>query len=485
MDHKESLWCRFLKTPFFSTFFFHFVTTTTISTMEIYPKKPIRIGSKAELDKEMRRIGQLFKKGETEETWESFNLALKNMTAWVVEDKAYEYEGFVDHLKLLQKPLIKILTTERTRLLGTATDLLKSLSRTMERVDYDQHIHDLFAPTLHRMFARTNKVMHTRTIECYKTIIQHAKIPRMIPKFAILLKSKKEQSKSVRQCLAACLDTLIDTNTTQDITKEHQRLIEEAIRATAMDSAPEVRLAIRCCYRTYCTKFPESVSKFEEQLPADIKKYLKASIKPLPKLSRTSSRSSISSSTSSTSSTTTTLKNNTTTAKSSSTAISHTLAGRITKHTVPRIISRPTSKSRYSAPQLATSKLPLVQRPKVSTSASLGAVKSKIPNINKASVLSSKPAAATTRKPGSSLQNNTTNTKNASHLTQLMRATASSSQKLKTKPLTSSSIRPIRKTFTIEGMKPSRPVMKRRSSSSTVHAHGEENKHPAKKQNVE
>ena len=56
----------------------------------------------------MRRVQRLFKKGETEETWELINLALKNMSVWTVEDKAYEYEGFVEHLKILQRPLIKI-----------------------------------------------------------------------------------------------------------------------------------------------------------------------------------------------------------------------------------------------------------------------------------------------------------------------------------------------------------------------------------------
>ncbi|KAG2222181.1 hypothetical protein INT45_007198 [Circinella minor] len=457
--------------------------------MEIYPKKSIRIGSKAELDKEMRRVQRLFKKGETEETWELINLALKNMSVWTVEDKAYEYEGFVEHLKILQRPLIKILTTERTRLMGTATDFLKSLSQAMQR-DYEVHVHDLFAPTLLRMFARTNKVMLTRTLECYKTIIDHAKLPKMIPKFAILLKSKKEPSKSVRQCIAACLDKLIDINAQDNtITEEQQELIEDAIRTTAMDSAPEVRLAIRCCYKTYCTKFPASVSEFEDKLPADIKKYLNASSKP-SKLTRTNSRSSLSSITSSTSSSskpnntiteakTNTIKTTTTTTKM--------MTGSLSSNRVSKNFTRPASKSRYSAPQLSTVKLPAVQRPNSSVSASLSTKKPEMPNnMKNGSILLSKPASASTRtrKVGSAIQNNSSSIKTSGGLAQLMRATTSSSQKLKPKSNDKGTVngrRPIQKTFTLGGMKPVRPVMKRLASSIP---NGVENKHPAKKQKI-
>lgn len=55
----------------------------------------------------MKRIHQLFKKNETDETWQSFNLALTNIKVWALEDKAHEYEGFVDHIKSLQRPIIK------------------------------------------------------------------------------------------------------------------------------------------------------------------------------------------------------------------------------------------------------------------------------------------------------------------------------------------------------------------------------------------
>ena len=58
----------------------------------------------------MRRIQLLFKKSESEDTWEAFTLALKNISVWVQQDNATQYEGFVDHFKLLQQSIIKTVT---------------------------------------------------------------------------------------------------------------------------------------------------------------------------------------------------------------------------------------------------------------------------------------------------------------------------------------------------------------------------------------
>ncbi|KAF7731272.1 hypothetical protein EC973_000688 [Apophysomyces ossiformis] len=259
-----------------------------MTNWDAYPKKPIRISSKSDLDKEMKRALQLFKQKETEETWEQFNQALKNVTMWTLEDNAHVYEGFVDHIRSLQKPIIKALATERTRLSGTATDLLKGLSQAMQR-DFEV-IHDLFMPTLLRQFARTNKVLLARSLDCYKTIITNAKVPKLVPRLCSILKNCKEPNKSVRRCIADCLQTLMEVNDVPDIQK-HTSDIEAAIQTAAMDPAPEVRLAIRSCYKTYCEKLPEQSSKYNAELPADVKKYLSIQATPSPS-SSTSSRSS-------------------------------------------------------------------------------------------------------------------------------------------------------------------------------------------------
>lgn len=48
----------------------------------------------------------LTKNTENDQTWELFGIALTNIKTWALEDKAHEYEGFVDHIKQLQRPII-------------------------------------------------------------------------------------------------------------------------------------------------------------------------------------------------------------------------------------------------------------------------------------------------------------------------------------------------------------------------------------------
>jgi hypothetical protein len=58
------------------------------------------------LDREIKRISTLFQKKETEETWEQFDLALKNVSKWT-KDGATSMEGFIPAIKILKEPIVK------------------------------------------------------------------------------------------------------------------------------------------------------------------------------------------------------------------------------------------------------------------------------------------------------------------------------------------------------------------------------------------
>jgi hypothetical protein len=58
------------------------------------------------LDREIKRICTLFQKKETEDTWEQFDLALKNVTKWTKEG-ATSMEGFIPAIKTLKEPIVK------------------------------------------------------------------------------------------------------------------------------------------------------------------------------------------------------------------------------------------------------------------------------------------------------------------------------------------------------------------------------------------
>ncbi|CAO3643049.1 unnamed protein product [Cunninghamella blakesleeana] len=237
----------------------------------LYSKKNINIKSKDEMDREMKRIQALFSNKESEDNWQQFNLALNNIKQWTTSDKIHRYPGFIDHIKLLQKPIISSLTSERTRLASTANELLKELSKAMQR-KYEL-IHDLFAPTLIRLFARTNKVHVKSALTCYKSIIENSKVPRNTKKLCIILRNQKETNKSLRYCVTECLNTIIQVNATADLIK-YADDIENAIKFTAMDPAPDVRSSIRMCYKLYGEKIPDNATKFSKSLSTDILKYL-------------------------------------------------------------------------------------------------------------------------------------------------------------------------------------------------------------------
>lgn len=121
-------------------------------------------------------------------------------------------------------------------------------------------IHELFTPTLIRLFARTNKVCLTRSLDCLQTLIENAKMAKAIPRLCDVLKSRNEPSKSLRQGVAECLNKAIQINTCADL-QPYLSHIEAAIKSAAMDPSPEVRVGVRTCYKTYSEKFPEQASR--------------------------------------------------------------------------------------------------------------------------------------------------------------------------------------------------------------------------------
>ncbi|ORX57431.1 hypothetical protein DM01DRAFT_1334053 [Hesseltinella vesiculosa] len=234
-----------------------------------YPKKSIQIASKNDMDREMKRIAALFLKKESEDNWESFDFALKNVKLWASSDKIHQYPGFVDHLKALQKPINSSLASERTRLSTTAHDLLLALAKAMQR-KYEL-VNDLFMPTLIQLFARTNKVHARNTLACVKSIIECSKMPRVLRPLCLQLSKNKNQS--VRHAIIECICVVLQVNTGHDLAR-HIDDLEASIKATAMDASPQVRSGIRHCYKLYSQKFPSRVSRFNATLSTDTAKYL-------------------------------------------------------------------------------------------------------------------------------------------------------------------------------------------------------------------
>jgi|JXWR01.1.fsa_nt_gb hypothetical protein len=55
----------------------------------------------------MKRIKRvLLKKKMTDENWDDFNKAIENINTWCMEDRVYEYQGFIDYIKELKEIII-------------------------------------------------------------------------------------------------------------------------------------------------------------------------------------------------------------------------------------------------------------------------------------------------------------------------------------------------------------------------------------------
>ncbi|KAI9321433.1 clasp N terminal-domain-containing protein [Dichotomocladium elegans] len=237
-----------------------------------YPKDPITISSKAEMDCEMRRIHTLFKNKETEESWEQLNSALMNVTRWVEEDKVHEYDGFVKHIKQLHDGINRTLLSQRTRLAGMATQLLETLATNMGRA-YEP-LHDLFHATLVSMFARTKKVTVKQAVTCMMTIIEAAKMPRYIPRFADIITNRDiRRNPSTLASAAACIEKAVEVNAIEAI-EPYLGAVEASIRVGITKPAAEVRASLRSCFQTYQRKMPEKAARFHDRLPELTRKYL-------------------------------------------------------------------------------------------------------------------------------------------------------------------------------------------------------------------
>ncbi|CDH59139.1 hypothetical protein RO3G_05499 [Lichtheimia corymbifera JMRC:FSU:9682] len=304
--------------------------------MEIYPRKPIKISSKVELDREMRRVHALFQKKETDETWQLFNAALDNIRNWVEQSNAHEYEGFGKHLKSLRDGINHALLSERTRLSGSAVELVKTLAKTMQR-DYEP-FHDMFHGSLLRMLARTKKVIVAQALDCLKTVIAASKLPRLIPRFSAMLTNNNKlqvTNNSTLSSAATCLELCIQNNSPEHI-QPHIQSLEAAIRAGIMKPSAEVRTAVRACYKAYASKMPENATSFEEGLVDNEKKHLKP-----PVVRKSSSSGSLSSSVSSTSTSSSSLshgRNSLPSMRQRTIATTRPTAGR---HSVPQLGAKP------------------------------------------------------------------------------------------------------------------------------------------------
>ncbi|TFK40166.1 clasp N-terminal domain-containing protein, partial [Crucibulum laeve] len=175
----------------------------------------------------------------------------------------------VSAMRTFYRPITNSMVSERTRLSGTAIDLVSTVARELG-VSFEGLL-PLFLPTLLNLCGRTNKVVLTRARACIVMIIESTQLSSVLPYF---LQSLKEKSATLRLVAAEGTLTCLNCCNPPDLEKEARaKEVEAIIRATAKDANPDVRKASRKIFEGYKELLPDRVARCVEHNPLDSSSY--------------------------------------------------------------------------------------------------------------------------------------------------------------------------------------------------------------------
>ncbi|KAG0362795.1 hypothetical protein BG005_004172 [Podila minutissima] len=204
---------------------------------------------------------------ETEHNWAAKETAIKNLGAACHSGIAQNHE-YIQFIKNHRKALAESLLTERTRLSGTACELVEKLATAMGR-DFGPQCADLFTGPLLRVCARTNKVMVSRAVKALTSMINAGAISVLPKTCAAFATPNKAQRIACINLIATCVSQF----SPQEL-EPHLPVLEPVLKEGVQDAAPEVRDTSRKSFKVYAAKFPERSSVLTSTLPGNVLKYL-------------------------------------------------------------------------------------------------------------------------------------------------------------------------------------------------------------------
>ncbi|CAI2191410.1 8508_t:CDS:2 [Funneliformis geosporum] len=212
-------------------------------------EKEIQVESASQLDYEIKQMVEKFQEKETEHTWSGFDAALARLIA-ITRGSATLYEkNYISGIKTLRQPIINSLLTERTKLSGTATELVEEMAKALG-LKFDA-LSEIFIPSVIKLCMRTKKTTLVRAQKCMNTIIRDCRLPNLILKFKEALQNP---SKSLRNCAAEWIQISLEVNEVGDL-NNYIADIEWSIRQCASDSSADVRAISKQIFEIYKSKF--------------------------------------------------------------------------------------------------------------------------------------------------------------------------------------------------------------------------------------
>ncbi|KAG0264096.1 hypothetical protein BG011_007491 [Mortierella polycephala] len=204
---------------------------------------------------------------ETEHNWAAKEDAIKTLGAACHSSIAHNQE-FISFIKAHRKAFSDSLLTERTRLTGTACEMVEKLATSMGR-DFGTHFADFFTGALLKLCARTNKVMVSRALKALNSIINAgciSTLPKACQAFAT-------NNKTLRIACIGLIVSCIAQFSSQEL-EPFLASFEPVLKEGVSDAAPEVRDTSRKSFKIYAQKFPERSSRLSSTLPGNVLKYL-------------------------------------------------------------------------------------------------------------------------------------------------------------------------------------------------------------------
>jgi hypothetical protein len=156
-----------------------------------------------------------------------------------------------------QEPINRSLKTERTRLSKAACEFLEAVVRRMGS-EY-QKMAELFVGSLMQQCGCSNKVAYVAADACMITIIQCARVPRLISKFVEWIRVKRD-SDQIREFAMEYLLQILEKSDAKTLEKYIEEL-ESVFKLSVCDRSFRVRTTCKSCFYHYSHLWPDRVPR--------------------------------------------------------------------------------------------------------------------------------------------------------------------------------------------------------------------------------
>lgn len=194
---------------------------------------------------------------ETEDSWDKIEQGIVQLTQCCNNGGCEFVTEMVAGIRSLSRPLNHAMNSDRSRLSGSAIELVTALLAGLG--PSFEPLVSLFLPTLLGLCARTNKVFTSRAKACIFAVIENTQLPSLLP---YLAESVNHKSTFLRLVAAEGVLACLNCFNPPDIEKDTRvRLIEDVIKLAARDASADVRRAGKKIFEAYKALLPDRVER--------------------------------------------------------------------------------------------------------------------------------------------------------------------------------------------------------------------------------